>query len=432
MLYADSVNPKKKLSPIDMIMQNPELLAEFEAQAQADRQGMPPQAPQAAPQTQMPPQMGMAPQAPQMASEEAPMPQGDGMPMLEGYLNDEDYGRDKFEENQPQKKLGLLGRIKQQAGGSQALLALGSQLLSSDNFFDGLGKGAMAYQQTLDAEQEKRKPKTQYLANGAFEMTYDPVTGKSSYQRTPIAQFEQDNLSTKLTTQERIGQNRVNAQIDMNNADNESADKRLTRELAAAKDESERTEAFKRWEVKTKIEADRRLEEEKANYKQGDPPPAGIVKQRNDYRDKVAVFDNTSKSVDEVIATLDKGELKLNLANNLLYKAQLATGVGVSKEALAYQRMMTLLETVRNAKLQANVGVQTDGDAERAMNELLYGKGDSKAVAAAFRVVKRNLQDVRSHYDTQAMDLEDQYGINNSRRSGGSNKSNLRKQYGLE
>jgi hypothetical protein len=426
MLYADSVTPKKKLSPIDMIMQNPELLAEFEAGMQAE-------APQSAPQPQMPPQMGMAQQAPQMASEEPPMPQGNGMPLVEAFLNDEDYGRDKYEENLPKKKLGLLGRIKQQAGGSQALLALGSQLLSSDNFFDGLGKGAMAYQQTLDAEKERIKPKTQYLANGAFEMTYDPVTGKSSYQRTPIAEFEQENLFTKLETQERIGQNRTNAQIDMNDADNESADKRLTRELEAAKDKDERDQAFKRWEINTKIEADAALEKEKQNYQKGDPPPAGIVKQRNDYRDKVAVFDNTSKSVDEVIASLDSGELKLNLANNLLYKAQLATGVSVSKEALAYQRMMTLLETVRNAKLQANVGVQTDGDAERAMNELLYGKGDAKAVSAAFRVVKRNLQDVRGHYNTQATDLEDQYGINNSRRAnGGAKPSNLRAKYGLE
>ena len=66
------------------------------------------------------------------------------------------------------------------------------------------------------------------------------------------------------------------------------------------------------------------------------------------------------------------------------------------------------------------------------MNELLYGKGDSKAVAAAFRVVKRNLQDVRGHYETQAMDLEDQYGITNSRRSGGSKNTNLKAKYGLD
>ena len=67
------------------------------------------------------------------------------------------------------------------------------------------------------------------------------------------------------------------------------------------------------------------------------------------------------------------------------------------------------------------------------MNELLYGKGDAKAVSAAFRVVKRNLQDVRGHYNTQATDLEDQYGINNSRRAnGGAKPSNLRAKYGLE
>jgi exonuclease VII small subunit len=423
MLYADSVTPKKKLSPIDMIMQNPELLAEFEAQAQAS---------QGAPQSQMPPQMGMTPQAPQMAPEEPPMPQGDGMPMLEGYLNDEDYGRDKFEENQPQKKLGLLGRIKQQAGGSQALLALGSQLLSSDNFFDGLGKGAMAYQQTLDAEKERIKPKTQYLANGAFEMTYDPVTGKSSYQRTPIAQFEQDNLGTKLTTQEKIATNRINGQIDMNNADNDSAYKRLDRELKAESDINKREEIFNRWKVNFEAENAREVAEIGADGKANKAPPAGIVKQRNDYRDKVSVFTNTSKSVNDVIKSLESGELKLNLANNLLYKAQLATGVGVSKEALAYQRLMTTIETVRNAKLQANVGVQTDGDAERSMNEILYGKGDSKAVAQALRVLDRNLLDVSGHYDTQAMDLEDQYGINNSRRSGGAKNTNLKAKYGLD
>jgi hypothetical protein len=323
------------------------------------------------------------------------------------------------------KKLGFIGRIKQQPGGTMALLQLGAHLMSSQNFFDGLGKGMVAYQSTLDSEKEKLKPQVEYLANGAFKSTLDPATGKRTIERTPIAEFEEAQQKLKLETNlAGIGM-RVDGQNVNNIRDNETDLKQTEINTASAEFLGKMSDDTDRWKVdrqgvldaeQAALEGSIRIKENMAKIKSGTLPPSSVMNTHVELRKSIGAIDGTLKRLSPVIANLENGKLDLGAITNLKQKMALATGVGVNSQTAAYAEMQLVVESMRNALLVLNNGVQTDGDADRALNEIVQGRGDAATVAANFRKAQSEIQRRRASTDKIAQDLESQYGIKNSSR----------------
>lgn len=73
---------------------------------------------------------------------------------------------------------------------SRSLLAIGTGLLSSNDFFKGVGQAGQNLEGVRDEYRAKHTPTTQIGGpDNSFEVTYDPQTGQRSYK--PIDEFTQ-------------------------------------------------------------------------------------------------------------------------------------------------------------------------------------------------------------------------------------------------
>lgn len=313
------------------------------------------------------------------------------------------------------KKPGFLGRIKQQPGGSKALLALGASLLSSQNFFDGLGKGAMAYQNTLDAEAEKLKP--QLTKDAAFSYQRDPNTGELTWKRTAVGDFDEDQAVRKLQSSLAVAQLRDDGQTLRNRDTLGFKDKWWQGDDDYRRWRTDQEGAWKAADNDTDIqvanigaESAWRSAVLKAGGSGDKPPPVGVQKMVGDYTSTRDAQTNAQGQLAPLISAIQGGQLSFNAASNLRHKAALATGFGGNDQTVLYSQFQTSLESLRNALLVANKGVQTDGDAERAMAELLAGTGDTNAVLSNLKRVYSALGQRGDQAQSRINELARQYG----------------------
>lgn len=73
-------------------------------------------------------------------------------------------------------------RRAQSSAKGQALMALGAELMSAPTFGQGLSKGLLAYQQTINS----LRPTTKTIGDGSYAAVTDPVTGEVTYRLTPL------------------------------------------------------------------------------------------------------------------------------------------------------------------------------------------------------------------------------------------------------
>lgn len=119
-----------------------------------------------------------------------------------------------------------------------------------------------------------------------------------------------------------------------------------------------------------------------------------------------------------VRSQIETGKLKLNLASNLAGQAR--NFIGVSDEnSRNLATFKATLERLRNESLRLNKGVQTEGDAVRAWNELFANINDSAVVkqrlneieatnARAIDFRKMNIDNIRNNYSAGPLDLSGQ------------------------
>ncbi len=120
-----------------------------------------------------------------------------------------------------------------------------------------------------------------------------------------------------------------------------------------------------------------------------------------------------AQEVKTVLDDLKSGKLKLGLAEN--FANSFKTAAGRSDEASrSYSRFQTSLETLRNARLNLNVGVQTEGDAVRAANEFLanYDRYDTKTAQQQLERVFDKLSAAYKSKENRLRSLYGQRGIN--------------------
>lgn len=109
------------------------------------------------------------------------------------------------------------------------------------------------------------------------------------------------------------------------------------------------------------------------------PVPVPVMKLERDDRDALnttqTINDNLSRYIDQI----DSGKLDFGMIANK--KSEAANALGMSTEqSRNYASFMAGLEKLRNDSLRLNVGVQTDGDAKRAWDELVKNINDPKVV----------------------------------------------------
>lgn len=334
---------------------------------------------------------------------------------------------DKYE-----KRPGLLGRIRQQPGGSQALLAFGANMLMANDFFDGLGKGALAYQGTIDAEKDKLKP--QFTKDFSHTYQIDPVTGKPTFTRTPVA----DYTDSQIEARGKAAYERAVATAKI------GSDSRIEVANIGAKSDAEKLSFQDRWNKRdndtreriAQLQAD--AAERRARLTQGNKQPSSsVLKQYDEHAGKVEAIDTTLIQAEPIITALSNGSLQLGVVENLANKTKLATGMGVDDSAVLYGQMNTFIEGLRNTVLMDARGVQTDGDAERAKAQLLSGTGSSESVKKNLEIVLENLRRRRDYAQDRATAISNQYGIETGggapvRSGGSSSKTSMKQKYGLQ
>jgi hypothetical protein len=144
------------------------------------------------------------------------------------------------------------------------------------------------------------------------------------------------------------------------------------------------------------------------------PLPSQALKMQQTALDAIGVASNTQSDIDAVLKQIDGKKLKFGLVSNALNKARDNT-IGSSEESRNLSSFKSSIEKMRNDSLRLNSGVQTDGDAQRAWNELFENINDTELVkqrlgeikkinARAVGLHKLNVENVRANYGKPELD----------------------------
>jgi len=154
-----------------------------------------------------------------------------------------------------------------------------------------------------------------------------------------------------------------------------------------------------------------------AAQKQNAPPkplPAAALKMQQEGLDAIGTAKSINADLDAINTQITDGKLDFGPVSNLYNKARNATGTSTeaSRNFASFQANM---EKLRNDSLRLNKGVQTDGDAQRAWNELFSNINDPKVVQQrlgeiralnerAVQLRKLDIDNVRQNYGHEPLD----------------------------
>lgn len=166
------------------------------------------------------------------------------------------------------------------------------------------------------------------------------------------------------------------------------------------------------------------LARQSLNFKQGQqtgdgysnkPLPAAALKIQDAALSAYGAAGNIQASLDSKLKQIEDGKLKFGPLSNVTNKGLNAAGLS-NEESRNYASFMSDLERLRNESLRLNTGVQTDGDAQRAWNELFQNINDTDLVKQRIQEIKSinargselqrlRIDGVRSNYNAAPYDL---------------------------
>ncbi len=255
----------------------------------------------------------------------------------------------------------------------------------------------------------------------------DYTPGKADTTGMPglsdIAQFktpQYQQLATNLAGQNIARQNTVadaekaqgiaaTAASNTRIYDTEAATVKAEREAEAARLKAEAEMARTNAEVQGRTDAAAAASAKKL-------PPAAIAKLHSDLLATAAQNKGVDGKLTRLINDFTTGDQKgFSLPQAALWNAELvsngALGGKLSPGAAAYSQYKTDAVTLANAILQAARGTQTEGDAQRARDQIVAGGHNPEALATNFKELKR-VHDLLAAATTQTMkDLEDTYNL---------------------
>lgn len=142
--------------------------------------------------------------------------------------------------------------------------------------------------------------------------------------------------------------------------------------------------------------------------------PTPALKLQQEELDAIGTASSIQADLKALEGQIDAGKLKLGPVSNIASQARNMAGMS-DEQSRNFQSFQSTLEKLRNDSLRLNKGVQTEGDAQRAWNELIKNINDPKVVkqrlgeiqkinARAANLRKMNIDSIRSNYGMEPMD----------------------------
>jgi hypothetical protein len=144
------------------------------------------------------------------------------------------------------------------------------------------------------------------------------------------------------------------------------------------------------------------------------PLPSGALKMQQESLDAIGISSSINADLGGIQRQIEGGKLSFGPVSNLTNAARNMAGVS-SEESRNFASFKSTLERLRNESLRLNSGVQTDGDAQRAWNELFQNINDTDLVKQRLAEIqginKRGSQlhqlrvdSIRSNYNAGPLD----------------------------
>lgn len=175
-----------------------------------------------------------------------------------------------------------------------------------------------------------------------------------------------------------------------------------------------------------------------ASEPQAKPLPTTAIRLQDEALDTISTINGLNADIGTIRNLINSGDLKLGPAENL--KSNLRNFAGMSDaNSRNFQTLDATIEKIRNDTLRLNKGVQTEGDAVRALNELIKSKNDPKVVEdqlqriekinkRAVEMRKKKLDVLRSNYGAKPLD----YSAFEGDSAVQAPKADYKSKYGLE
>jgi len=139
------------------------------------------------------------------------------------------------------------------------------------------------------------------------------------------------------------------------------------------------------------------------------PLPASVVKKQDELLEQADIADNIDEDLGTIQTQLTDGSLELGLLTNKAYELRNYTG-NSNEESTLYSNMRTKLEKLRNDSLRLNNGVQTEGDATRAWDEILANMNDTNIVKTRLAEIRRLNQRAKEELYFRVTTIRNEYG----------------------
>lgn len=133
------------------------------------------------------------------------------------------------------------------------------------------------------------------------------------------------------------------------------------------------------------------------NAENGKPLPAGALKMQQEALDAIGVSSSINADLSKLEEQIKSGKLSFGPVSNLKNTGLNMAGMS-TENSRNFATFRSNLERLRNESLRLNAGVQTDGDAQRAWNELFSSINDTD-------LVKQRLKEIQA-INRRGVDLQ--------------------------
>lgn len=142
--------------------------------------------------------------------------------------------------------------------------------------------------------------------------------------------------------------------------------------------------------------------------------PTSALKMQQEELDAIGTASSINADLGAMAQQIESGKLKLGMVDNLAAKAK--NFVGASDESSRnLATFQATLEKLRNDSLRLNKGVQTEGDAQRAWDEMLVNINDPKLVKQRLAEIQKineraanlrqmNVETIRQNFGVEPLD----------------------------
>lgn len=145
------------------------------------------------------------------------------------------------------------------------------------------------------------------------------------------------------------------------------------------------------------------------------PLPTAALKMQNDAIDAINTASGINDQLSKVANQIETGKLSFGPLSNVINSTRNTLGIS-SEESKNFASFKSTLEKLRNDSLRLNTGVQTDGDAQRAWNELFQNINDTGLVKQRLQEItainkraeelqKLKVDQIRGNYNAAPMDF---------------------------